>query len=85
MGSCFPILIDLSVRQENNNVIRHIITPLIQMEKHILKLLAHILRGIHEKCGQHLQELSSISTVYYFTDSSQGWDLVMVGIWMSTD
>lgn len=79
------MLIDLSVRQELSNAIRDIITPIIQMKKHILKLLAHILGCIHERCGQHLQELSSISTVYYFTDSSQAWDLVTAGIWMSTD
>lgn len=85
MGSCFSILIDLSVRQELSNAISHIITSLIQMEKHTLKLLARILRDTHEECGQHLQELGSISTVYYFTDSSQACDLVMAGIWISTD
>lgn len=50
------------------------------MEKHTLKLLARILRDTHEKCGQHLQELGSISTMYYFTDKSgmrfgDGWYL----------
>lgn len=79
------MLIDLSIRQQPNNAFRCVITPLIQMEKHILKLLAHILRDIHEDCPQLLQELSSIFTEYYFIDSSQAWDLVTVAIWMSTD
>lgn len=67
----FSTLINLSIRQQPNNAIICVITPLIQMEKHILKLLAHILRGIRENWSHHLQELSSIFTEYYITGSSQ--------------
>lgn len=46
------------------------------MKKDILKLLAHILRGIHEDCGQLLLELSSIfdRVLFHRLKSGMGFD-----------